>query len=205
MHTITPEQVTAIIPTRGDVDIQPIVDSLIFEEVIVWDNSAGGDYGTWGRYLATNGTDIKYVYSQDDDIIHSHENQLAIVQAYEPRTLTGCMWEEWSNGARKQGIQNGYDDLVFAGSGSVYDASLPHQSAALYTEMYPVDEFFLLWADTILGIISPSKQLDLRFSEMDYAEADNRMANMENAVELKTQAIMRGRQIRDMHKSKVRV
>ena len=36
---LSPDQVTAVIVTRGDVDLAPVLDSLIFDDVVVWDNS----------------------------------------------------------------------------------------------------------------------------------------------------------------------
>jgi hypothetical protein len=54
-----------------------------------------------------------------------------------------------------------------------------------------------MWSDTIIGVITPTVQLPLRFEELDWGNDDNRMAHMENAVELKTEAIRRGREVRD--------
>lgn len=41
--------VVACIVTRGDVDLTPILDSLIFEDVVVWDNSIRPDWKCAGR------------------------------------------------------------------------------------------------------------------------------------------------------------
>jgi hypothetical protein len=194
-----PPKVSAVIVTRGNVDLQPVLESLIFEDVVVWDNSQGSrDEMTWGRALAVEQARYPVIYSQDDDIIHSRDNQLRIVyEGYRPGVLTGCMWQEWSDGARAQGIEGGYDDLVFAGSGSIYDANIPGDAAALYLEKYPEDDFFRLWADTIIGIIAPTHQLDIRFDALPCAEDSDRMCNLENAVALKTEAIRRARLVRD--------
>jgi hypothetical protein len=194
---LSPDDVTAVVVTRGDVDLSPVVNSLIFSKVFVWNNSiADTDQMTYGRLLGALRAETEIIFSIDDDIVHSHENQLAILAAYSPMHLTGCMWYDWSEGARRQGIENGYDDLVFPGSGSISQRSLWEVAHARYLEHYPRDDFFRMWSDTIIGVISPTVQLDLRFDELDWGNNANRMAHMEDAVALKTEAIRRAREVR---------
>lgn len=188
-----------MVVTRGDVDLTPVLDSLIFDDVVVWDNSRQPrDEMTYGRILAISRARNQIIYSQDDDIIHTPANQQAIIDAYQPGVLTGCMWPEWSDGARAQGIEGGYDDLVFCGSGSVYDCTVPLNAARPYLKQYTLDDFFRLWADTIVGVIAPTRQLDIRFETLPCAEADNRMCNLPDAVALKTRAIRRARFVRSL-------
>ena len=193
---LSPSDVTAVIVTRGDVPLDPVVDSLIFDNVIIWNNSAH-DEMTYGRYLAAMTADTEIIYSQDDDIIHSPENQQAIVNAYEPGCIVGCMWEDWSAGAKKQGIPRGYDDLVFPGSGSISRRDLWTDALDRYLTVYEHDNFFRLWSDTIIGVITPSLQLDLRFEPLEWATNLKRMADLDDAVALKTEAIRRAREVRD--------
>lgn len=54
--------VVACIVTRGDVDLTPILDSLIFEDVVVWDNSIRPDWKCAGRYLAALEARSLWVY-----------------------------------------------------------------------------------------------------------------------------------------------
>lgn len=199
MSGIDPANVSAVLVTRGNVDMAPILDSLIFDDVVVWDNSKEKiDQMTYGRALATQLTKHEVCYSQDDDIIHSPENQLRLCAEYQPGVLTGCMWEEWSYGAFKQGILGGYSDLVFAGSGSIYHADLPHIAAERYLKHFPFDDFFRLWADTIIGILAPNRQIDMRFEERPEGNDDYRMAHLPNGPELKGEAIRRARWVRDL-------
>lgn len=192
---ISPAEVTAVLVTRGDVDLTPILDSLIFENVEVYNNLAEPDLMTYGRVEAAKRAKTEIVYSQDDDIIHSAENQMTLLASYDEERLVGCMWPEWSDGARRQGIENGYDDLVFPGSGSISHRNTWLDALDEYTARYPVDEFFYMWSDTLIGTIAPTTQLDLRFDELPWGDNDNRMSHMENAVALKTEAIRRGREI----------
>lgn len=190
---LSPTDVSAVIVTKGDVDLAPVLESLIFDDVVVWDNSVEQDMKTYGRVLGAMRARNPVVYSQDDDIVHSRDNQEAILAAYEPGVLTGCMWREWSDGARGQGIENGYDDLVFPGSGSVCDRTVWADAINAYLDHWPFDDFMRLWSDTIIGIIAPTKQLDIRFDPLPCADAANRMAKLPNAVALKTEAIRRAR------------
>jgi hypothetical protein len=194
MKPLRLDEVSAVIVTRGNTDLTTVLDSLIFNDRIVWDNSREPvDEMTYGRALAIGRAKNPIIYSQDDDIIHTAENQARIVAEYQPGVLTGCMWPEWSDGARAQGIQDGYDDLVFAGSGSVYDAHVPAIAAARYLEQYPYDDFFLLWADTIIGVLAPNRQLDIRFDALPCAEDADRMCNLPDGTAMKTEAIRRAR------------
>ena len=187
-----------MIVTRGDVDLRKVLKSLIFRDVVVWDNSKEArDQMTYGRTLGALRAEHDTIYSQDDDIIHSPENQEAIVGAYQPDVLTGCMWAAWSAGAKKQGIPGGYDDLVFPGSGSISDEWLWRDAVNQYLAEWPMDDFFRLWSDTIIGVIAPTKQLDIQFEALPCAEDDNRMCNLPDAVEQKTEAIRRARLVRD--------
>jgi hypothetical protein len=169
------------------------------DDVVIYDGSKQPfDLRLFGRTQASwLHTKNDFVYSQDDDIVHTPDDQLRILSEYEPGVLTGCMWDEWSDEARRQGVEDGYDDLVFMGSGSVYDYRLPHEAAATYLEHFPEDDFFYLWADTIIGVIAPTKQLDIRFKALPHAEAANRICNQPDAVALKTEAIRRARQVRE--------
>ncbi len=191
------KNVSALIVTRGDVDLTPVLESLIFEDIVIWDNSVEQDLKTLGRYAAAGRAKNELFYSQDDDIIHTPENQRRIISEYQHGVLTGCMWPEWSLGAYQQGIEHGYDDLVFAGSGSVWDLDTVRSAADSYLDHFPSDDFFNLWCDTIVGVIAPTKQLDIRFDILPCAENDNRMCNLPDGLENKTEAINRARWVRD--------
>lgn len=195
---ISVSEVSAVLVTRGNTDLKPVLDSLIFADVVIFNNALEPyDMRTYGRVIALASARNPVIWSQDDDIVHTAENQERIVSEYQPGVLTGCMWPEWSDGARAQGIPDGYDDLVFCGSGSVYDADLPRQAVSRYLERYPYDDFFLLWSDTIIGVLTPNRQLDIRFDALPEAEADYRMCNQEGFTEQKAEAIRRAREIRD--------
>jgi hypothetical protein len=107
------------------------------------------------------------------------------------------MWPEWSRRPFDQGIAGGYDDLVFMGSGSVYDGMVPAIAIERYLEEFPLDDFFRLWADTIIGVLAPTRQLDIRFEALP--EGGRRLQDVQppDGVEQKTEAIRRARLVRD--------
>lgn len=195
---ITPSDVSAVLVTRGDVDLAEVIASLPYDELIVWDNSKRErDEMTYGRTLAVTLAKHRIIYSQDDDIVHPPEHHARLLADYRSGVLTGCMWPEWSSGAKEQGIPDGYDDLVFAGSGSIYDRELPAVAAARYLEHYPLDDFFRLWADCIIGVLAPNRQIDMRFEELPWADGPTRMSDLPDGPKLKGEAIRRARRLRD--------
>lgn len=194
-------QVTAIVVTRA-ADIAPSIYRSFAQverigQVLVWSNYLRRDLKVWGRHQALDAARHSVIYSQDDDILHTPESINSILDAYEPGRLTGCMWPEWSAGAKMQGIAGGYDDLVFPGSGSVYDANLPIDAALEYQKRFPFDDFFRLWCDCIVGVLAYPKQLDIRFEVLENANAPDRMSRLPNGRVLKHQAILRARSVRD--------
>ena len=194
--------VSAVVVTRGDVPLDQILYTFTnvpeIDEVVVWDNSQQPeDAKTWGRHLALARCKNRVIYSQDDDLVHEPDTIQAILAAYEPGVISGCMWNQWSDGAARQGIAGGYTDIAFTGAGSVYDRETTLTAAARYLEHYPQDDFFRVWCDAIIGVIAPSKWIDERFMVLSYASNANRICNMENAASLKREAIRRARSVRD--------
>jgi hypothetical protein len=100
-------RVAAVIVTRGDQDLTPVVTSLPEEwEVLVWDNGREvlshntntvevprwpaadefkvNDLSVYGRYAAIEYTDAELIYVQDDDVIVS-----------DPPEIVEAWWERW--------------------------------------------------------------------------------------------------------------
>ena len=107
-HRVALVNVSAIIVTRGDVDMKPILASLPEEwDVIVWDNGAGSvskrtpwnglarivtgkgelpDLSVYGRYAAIEHATGDLIYVQDDDCIVSDPRAI-VDQWYESEAL----------------------------------------------------------------------------------------------------------------------
>lgn len=169
-----------------------ILDSLIFENVVVWDNSTRPhDYKTAGRYAAADEAETTAVYFQDDDVIVPAETQQALLDAYEP----GVVAANWAHGDDP----DGYDDLPLVGAGAIVDQELPDEAFSLYLEHYPLDEDFLYEADFVVGVLYRSfKHLHLPFEiEMPVAQDPSRLANQSWQAETKLRLTNQARLVRD--------
>lgn len=106
--------VSACLVTRGDVDMQLVIDSLPREwEIVIWDNSGVitrsdgwaevcADVSVYGRYAAIEFTTHDLIYVQDDDVIVSDPQE--IVDALLNRPSKGGMGSD--------GYMPGYDEVV---------------------------------------------------------------------------------------------
>ena len=186
--------VTAVLVTRGDQPefIGRIIDSLIFPNIVVWDNSVREDRKTAGRYYALLEAEVgDIVYFQDDDCLVPAETQQQLVDAYQP----GVMVANWGHGADADGL----DDLPFVCGGGVCDRSLPWPALERYLAEYPLDNDFLYEADFIVGILYPSfRHLYLPFEiELAIAQHPSRLTNQPWQKTKKHEITARARAIRD--------
>ena len=98
-------KVSACLVTRGDVEMQPIIDSLsCFDEIVIWDNGARSiqrsdgwaevctDLSVYGRYAAIEYASHDLIYVVDDDVIVSDPQ--AIVQAWVSAAY-GALGDQW--------------------------------------------------------------------------------------------------------------
>lgn len=117
---IAASEVALTIPTRGDVDLEPILSSLPdFGDVVVWDNSVEQDLAVYGRYAAIERTDKAIIATQDDDAIVPWGT---ILKHYEPGRLIANMDRaRWGPGW-------GYPDSTLIGWGGLFDRDLPEKA-----------------------------------------------------------------------------
>lgn len=186
--------VTACLVTRGDQPekMREIRESLIFDDVIVWDNStAPFDAKCAGRYYAALGARNDIVYFQDDDVIVPRETQRELVDSYQP----GVMVANWGHGETPAG----YDDLPLVCGGGIVDRDLPWQCALRYLDRWPLDDGFLYEADFVIGVLYPAFEHRYLPFEIDYgiAQHDSRLCNQEWQRDLKPEITERARTIRD--------
>lgn len=136
---------SAVIVTRGDVDLAPIVATFeppLFDDVIVWNNGAADhhapemqerteraahvpvvwanaaprDLVVYGRYAALRAVAGGIVYVQDDDCVLPAHSLAALAAAYEPGRLVCNM---------PAPFRAHYTDSGLVGFGAVFDADLP--------------------------------------------------------------------------------
>lgn len=190
---IDQQYVTACLVTRGDQTEQMdrILESLIFDNVVVWDNSVNRDWKCAGRYLAAMQAPTSIVYFQDDDVLVPPETQLALCGEYEE----GVCVANWGHGDNP----DGYDDLPLIGSGAIVDRGLCFDSIIQYAARFPLDEPFQYEADFIVGVLYPAfRHVHLPFEiNMEIAQHPSRLVNQPWQREMKAAMTERARGIRD--------
>ena len=190
---VSPADVTAVLVTRGD---QPammaqILDSLVFEDVVMWDNSKRHhDFKTSGRYMAITHSD-GVVYFQDDDVIVPPETQRRLCEAYMPRVVIANYGHGEDDG--------GYGDLPLVGAGAVMDAALPLDATERYRQYWPLNEDFNYYCDFAIGVLYEDfRHLYLPFHiELEVARHPSRLCNQPWAAEMKARVTNQARAVRD--------
>ena len=124
-------QVSAVLVTRGDVDMRPIIAALPYGEIVVWDNSKRPhDAKVFGRYLGIAEAKNQVIYVQDDDCIVRYHDLL--LDAYEPGVVVGSMPYPAEQ----------YADTTLLGWGALFDRELPQKAFDLWATVHPLDDYF---------------------------------------------------------------
>lgn len=154
---------TAVLVTRGDVDMQPILDSLPPEwPVVLWDNSKRPEpMDVYGHFAALPEVETEYVYFQDDDAICPAAELLAL-------------WDEAEH-ADKVLTNVPHGDTPWISWGAICHKDLPGRAIDWYLQEYPFDEDVRLWCDMILAAYAPMVVVNLGVQHMPYITAANRM------------------------------
>ncbi len=185
--TLTPGDVTACLVTRGDVDLDPILNTLPYDDVIVWGPDRP-ELHVWGRYAAMMEAGTEVVYTQDDDCLFRHHTQL--LDEYEP----GKIISTYGHGDNP----DGYEDMCLVHGGAIMDAVSALKAFILYLEHWPLDEGFYREADMISGVLTPHRHVSLPYEiRMEIATRPNRMCNQPWQHDLKKTITDRARQVRD--------
>lgn len=187
LKKLTPKDVSAIIVTRGNVDLEPIVDSLPYDDIVVWDNSDPTipDYKVFGRYAALTLAKNSVIYFQDDDIIFREHDKLLI--EYEPGKIVSNMDQAWIEGA-------GYGDFLgMVGAGSLCDIDLPDRVFGEYFKHYEWDKDMLYECDFCFGTLAPFKRVDLGYEVRPFADDQDRLYQQSWQMEKKWAMINRCR------------
>jgi glycosyltransferase involved in cell wall biosynthesis len=184
------KDIAAVLVTRGNVDMEPILATLPYDEIVIWDNSKRDhDLKVMGRYAAIPETTKPVIYWQDDDVVFTEHDRL--LAAYTPGMLVANMDEAWIDGA-------GYRSLVaMQGAGSLCDRDLPERVFARYFAEYPWDEEARTEGDFIFGVLAPSKVIDIGYETLPYTDDPDRLYTQPGQTERKWRMIERCRELRD--------
>lgn len=193
--------VSAVLVTRGDVDMQPVLDTLPFDDVVIWDNKQRGiDLKVYGRYAAMPEVRNPVVYVQDDDCTLTLEAIETLVAEYRRGEIIANMpVSRWDD----------YPDSCLVGWGAVFDHWLPRDTFDRYLRskydlgFRDFDQFgvvsprFLRDCDVVFTTLTPHIKLDLGFEHLPWAETPGRMFKQPEHAPSRAQMLDECRAIRD--------
>lgn len=173
--------VTAVIVTRGDVDLDPIFDSLIFPKVVVWDNQKADDLKAFGRYAALQfgGVETEIVYTQDDDCLISPDTQHFLVEHFYDGGIVSNMPVDHNIG---------HPLLNLLGWGSVWNAYAPFVAFNKWIAAgHPIDteDFLVVGADIVFPVLTQGIRYDLGHEERPFSHDATRTHNQHGYAERK--------------------
>ena len=214
------DSVTAIVVTRGDVDMQPVLDSLPVEwEVLVWDNGEkacyrepppnrywnGADLSVYGRYAAIEYASHDLIYVQDDDVIVSDPQAIVdawlryseVVENDDPNDdpcehVVANMPEEF---------RPHYPDSALVGFGACFHRSLPETVFDRW-RLAGADNWvdaptFRRCCDVVLTTLAPRVLVDVPKENREMASDPNRMWKQPGHVSERATVLNLARSVRD--------
>lgn len=213
---------TAIVVTRGDVELGEILDSLKgFAEVLVWSNSGRlswlkgrvvqhsvqvNDCGVYGRYAAMHhaALDHPYVYVQDDDCLIDSARLLEVASVYDTSTtiVANMPASRWPD----------YPDSCLVGWGAVFSRDLPVIALGRFVSgggppfaydegiMHAIiedSEPFCRCCDVVFTTLTPHVKVDIGFQHLPWAETEGRMFKQPNHKPERERFLALAREVRD--------
>lgn len=156
--------ICCVLVTKGDVDLSPIIQTLPFDEVVVWDNSQGEDLAVYGRYEAIIRNRADLIAVQDDDCIVPWEALLA----------------EYREGERLCNMdvakQTEYGHSSLIGWGAIFPREDPFKAFLRYAMRFDTTgERFRRTCDVVFTALCPFRRVDLGREDLSYWNAPGRM------------------------------
>jgi glycosyltransferase involved in cell wall biosynthesis len=163
---LAPSDVSCVIPTRGNVDLTEVLESLPFTDVVVYDNSQRDDQGIYARYAAMIEAKNDIIVTQDDDVVVPCWAE--ILAAYEPGVLTVNYAEPW--------------DIPWVACGAVFDYELPFEAFTRYLHVYPGDRLFThRICDAVFGLLTDRvKVIDYGHRDLPYGLVTGRVSTSDD-------------------------
>lgn len=159
--------VTAVIVTRGDQDLAPVLESLdpVFgDRVVVWNNRLrDNDFKVYGYFSALAEVDTPYVMTQADD---------AIIPAQE-------LLDAWTPDDADRILLNVADgDTPWISFGGLFRTDLPWPAISRYLDRYhdgQLNDEVLLWCEVVFCELTAWRNVDLGKRDLPWCSAPNRM------------------------------
>lgn len=185
--------VSACLVTRGDVDMQPVIDSIPQGwEIVIWDNGEGRvtrsdgyaevayDLGVFGRYAAIEHATHDLVYVQDDDVIVSDPLRLADRWVEEAEATAGGLLPSYIDhvvcNMPPEFRHDFYQRHALVGFGGCFDRSHAQDTFERFIADVPVKmSFFNRCCDIVLTGLSRRLLVNVEKENREMASDDNRM------------------------------
>lgn len=187
-----PPGVSAIIVTRGDCDLTPVLESIPSSwQRIVWNNGAGRveisdqdefgqdevqsipvpDLGVFGRYAALEYASNRICFVQDDDCVLDSPEKMLI--KYVPGVLTTNIPYAFRSSERDV-------FTMLVGFGAIFDRDLPAKAFARFQERWPEFEaeeegVYRRCSDIIFWTLSKADIVHVPLEMLPSSFAENRM------------------------------
>ena len=161
--------ISAVIVTRGNVDLSPILDSLPFADVVVWNNRERDDLSVYGRYAGISEAKGDRIYVQDDDAVIDVERLLA----------------EYRDGERLCNMEAEhpvpYPDSSLVGWGAIFPREDPGKAFLRYGAVHATDsDEFYRCCDVVFTSLAPFRRVDLGRKNLPHTADSDRMHRQAN-------------------------
>lgn len=182
---MNPKHITAIVITRGNVDMTEILESLPYPDVQIVTRVTEGDHKILNRYLAIADTDTPFLYYQDDDIVFTRHKELMEAHGNRTDLFTSNMPSPWWDQM--------YADKAIAltGAGCIMPRELPWKAFGHYLTRYPCDELFEIYCDLVMGGLTPYHRIDLGFKILPCASDPGRIWTTPGQIQRKAEIVRR--------------
>lgn len=158
--SLNARDVVAVIPTRGDVNLSPVLHSLPFDRAVV----QRGTNGLFGRYQAAAECGAEYIYTQDDDCI---VDAAALLKQFDGGGVL-CNMPVAKRAEYPDGI-------ALVGWGALF-----HKSALAVFERYlgawPADALFYREMDRVFTGLNQCRLAEADVAHLPHAHGSDRMS-----------------------------
>ena len=159
--------ISAIIVTKGDHDLTPILQSLPFDDVVVWDNSKEADQKVYGRFLAIPRANNNWIYVQDDDcIVPAREIAARFIEGR--KEILCNVQKSHSDYYRRIGC-------TLVGWGAIFPREMDQMAFGRYLAQFSLDELFLRECDRVFTALNRFREVDLGVQHLPHALGNDRM------------------------------
>lgn len=196
--------ISAVIVTRGDVDLAPVLHSLPQAwEKIVWDNSQRTDLSVYGRYAAIAECEHELIYVQDDDCVLEPDSIRALVELAlnRPSPLQHVI-------ANMPGrFRPHYPDSALIGFGAIFQRDLPERAFEQFKRYHLWDSDkqmteaegaeFRRTCDVVFTTLTPRILVDAPYADLPWASGPDRMYRQQTHVGERARMLELARAVRD--------